>query len=247
MTQYNDFVAKIRQNKATLILIGLLVSSLSFIFLLANEKNFKVGTEYLVIQKSQNTTDTYALAKSAEYMGKILSEGIHSELFINEVIKTGKVNSEFLPFEKREKLKSWEKMVLVSQDADLGIIKINVFENDQRSALGVSEAISEVMTTKNQLFRAENQDIEVKILTGPVIERNPGMGNIAAAIIAGFIFGIMLTSVWFFSQAGKKKTQYSSRVVYENYDMEDKREAFSTQPFFQEDENYIESIRNFQG
>ena len=99
--QGNQFLALVKRKVGIIVLLGILVAALSFLFLVVSQKNFKVSTDFLVVQNQTSGQDYYSLSKSAEYIGSILSESIHSEAFINEVVKTGKVDNEFLPFDKR--------------------------------------------------------------------------------------------------------------------------------------------------
>lgn len=188
-------------------LAGLFLSSISFLFLVLNEKNFKVNSDFLIVQNANASQDAYSLSKSAEYFGKVLSESVYSELFINEVVKTGKVNAEFLPFDKKEKIKTWSKIVSASQNSNLGIINIKVFDNNQKQAIAISEGVSEVLTTKNNLFRGEGQNIEVKILSGPIIEKNPSILNIMAIILGGFLFGFLLSAVLVYYKSQQNKSE----------------------------------------
>ena len=125
--QFNQILPLIRLKLAGIIMFGLLVAAFSFLALVVKEKNFKVNTAYLIVQNQGLNEDYYTLSKSAEYVGKVLGEGIYSELFIDEVLKTGKVNPEFLPFDKKEKMKEWGKNVEVRRNPDLGIMSIEVF------------------------------------------------------------------------------------------------------------------------
>lgn len=203
--QNNQILALIRKKAWSIILFGVLVASLSFLALVVKEKSFKVSTDYLIVQNQTGNQDFYTLSKSAEYIGKILKEGVSSEIFINEVTKTGKVNAEFLPFDKKEKLKQWGKTVQVGLNPDLGIISVQVFEDNQRQAQAIADATAQVLTTQNAIFRGDGQNIDIKVLSGPVVEKNPSLGNIAAVSIAGFVLGAMLSSLWFVYKNEKRK------------------------------------------
>lgn len=250
--QNNQILAVLKKNIGTMALFGVLVAALSFAVLTMKEKNFKVGTDYLIVQNQASTQDFYTLSKSAEYIGKILNEGIYSELFIDEVVKTGKVNAEFLPFDKKEKLKSWSNTVAVGLNPDLGIISVRVFDNDQKQALAISQAVAVVLTTKSNLFYGEGQNINVKILSGPVLEKNPSMGNIAAASIGGFVLGMMLGAFWIVSKESRRKRDsfshsseaMSSSSVISKPSVEDQMEMGGN---FMSEEEYMESIRNMDG
>lgn len=176
--------------------MGVLVAALSFLFLVVSQKNFKVGTEFLIVQNQSGAQDFYSLSKSAEYIGKILNEAVYSELFIDEVVKTEKVNSEFLPFNKKDRMDDWKKIVKVNNNPQLGILEVDTFGNDQKETLAISEAISQVLTTKNNLFRGEGQNIDVRILSGPILENNPSFSDITLVMIAGFLAGVVMSIFW---------------------------------------------------
>lgn len=203
----DQIIALIKGKIGILVLGGLLVSAVSFLFLGMTEKNFKANTDFLVIQEQSGTQDYYSLSKSAEYISKILSESVYSELFIDEVIATGKVNKEFLPFDKKNKLEEWSKIVAVKRNVQLGVISIETFDNSQKNVLNISLGIAEVITTKNNLFRGDSQNINVKILSGPVIEKNPGINKIVMVVLGGFVLGFFLTliGVYYREEARRNK------------------------------------------
>ncbi len=192
----NQIMPFLKQKRGVIILSGILVAALSFLFLVVSQKNFKVGTDLLVVQNQSGAQDFYSLSKSAEYIGKILSEAVYSELFIDEVVKTEKVNSEFLPFNKKDRIDEWKKIVKVSNNPQLGILEIVTFGNEQKETLAISEAISQVLTTKNNLFRGEGQNIDVRVLSGPILEKNPSFSDITLIMIGGFLVGILVGIFW---------------------------------------------------
>jgi capsular polysaccharide biosynthesis protein len=238
-----NLLAKMKEKTAFMALSGLLLAALSFLFLVITEKNYKVSTDYLIVQNQSGSQDFYTLSKSAEYIGKVLNEGVYSELFIDEVVKTGKVNAEFLPFDKKDKLKQWSKIVKVNRNAELGILSIEVFDNDKRQAANISDAIADVLTNKNNLFRGEGQNINVKVLSGPVTEKNPSITNIAAAMIGGFVLGFLLSAMSVYYQAIKvPRIQGRGTIVFQgNTDVTKERMANSG--IFADADDYRESLK----
>jgi len=206
----NQILALIGKKIGGIILFGFFAASLSFFLLVTKEKNFKVTTDYLIVQNQTGAQDFYTLSKSAQYIGKVLNEGIYSEIFIGEVVNTGKVNSDFLPSDKKERLKAWSNAVHVVLNPDLGIINVQVFSNDQKQALTISQSIADVLTTKSNVFYGEGQNIDVKVLSGPVSERNPSIINISAASIGGFALGIMIAILWVITKEEKRRRRVFS-------------------------------------
>ena len=64
----NNFLLLMKKNIGFIALGGILLGSLSFLFLVINEKNFKVQTDFLIVQNQNEGQDYYTLSKSAEYL-----------------------------------------------------------------------------------------------------------------------------------------------------------------------------------
>lgn len=192
---YNPSFLVLRGKWGVIFLSGLLCAALAFLLLVFSSKSFKADTDFLVVQNqpSGSNQDFYSLFKSTEYLGKVLSESIFSERFIEAVIATGKVDANTLPADKKNRLETWGKRVSVQQNVEAGIIKIQVMDNDQRTVLKTSQAIQDVLTQQNMLFRGgEEKSVEIRVLSGPIVERNPSVKKIAVVAMAGFLLGASL-------------------------------------------------------
>lgn len=219
MNESNKVIYLIKNKLGSMALSGILVASLSFLFLVTSEKNFKANTDFLIIQNQTESQDFYSLFKSAEYVRDILSESVYSELFINEVIKTEKVNSEFLPFDKRKRMKEWSRIVKVNSGSQPGIISVEILSDSQKEVFNISESVIEVMLAKNQLFRGEG-NMEVKVLSGPIIEKNPEMGDIVMVLIGGFVLGFLLSLIGIYYKEERDAALYQDTLDKEREDEE---------------------------
>lgn len=173
---------------------GLLAGSLAFFSMVFFSKHFKVTTDFLVVQTgASQSQDFYAMLKSSEYLGKVLSESVQSEKFIGAVVETGGVDGNFLPSNPKDRLEAWEKMVKVTNNPDVGTLHIEVYGNDDRASLRVAQAVGQVLTEKNMLFRSgDEKSVEIRTLSGPIVEKNPNMERMILASSAGVIFGISI-------------------------------------------------------
>lgn len=181
------------EKKGSLLLAGIFVAAVSFFTVTAFSPRVKVTTDYMVVQTNTQSQDFYSIFKSSEYLGKVLSESIWSERFINAVLETGKVSKEFLPMDKSERLKAWRSMVSVEKNIELGMISVTVKSDTDREAGKVMQAISDVLITKNVEFRGgDEKAVEIRILSGPITERNPAPKELVAIIALGFLAGASL-------------------------------------------------------
>ena len=192
-----QFFALLQAKSRTMALFGLLFAAVSFSGLMVFGKPYQASTDFLVVQTGNQTQDFYAQFKSSEYLSKVLSNAVYSEYFINAVIETGKMNREFLPFDKKERLKAWSKIVGVQKNLELGIINVIVKGNRERDVARIIDGIAEVLTQKNSFFRGgDEKSVEVRVLSGPVSERHPTLGEILLTLLGGFATGFLFTGFW---------------------------------------------------
>jgi capsular polysaccharide biosynthesis protein len=196
----------LRSKIGTLIIWGLLFAVASFFVLMMTEKPFQTKMDFLVVQTSASNQDFYTQFKSSEYLGKILSEAVYSDRFIDAVIETGKVNREFLPFDKKDRLAAWSKMVSVEKNLELGILSVTVSGEKERDVARVMDAIAQVLTEKNVLFRGgDEKSVEIRVLSGPIVEENPTLKEIVKVTVAAFLAGLFLSAFFLV-------VQYESRI-----------------------------------
>lgn len=193
---------------------GLVLAALAMLSLILFSPKFSVQTDYLVSQDSVSGKDYYTLTRSSEYVSKILAEVVESDRFIEEVVNTGKFEANVLPIDNRERIKAWGRMVTVGKDVDLGIIRITVSGDRLLETQKVSAAISEVFTEKNGSFiSSDDQNVPIRVLSGPISNRNPEPSSLIAVIVGGFILGflISLSVVFLRNEAGRREPDFSLR------------------------------------
>ncbi|EKE21931.1 MAG: hypothetical protein ACD_7C00089G0004 [uncultured bacterium] len=183
-----DFLRLIKNKMGIIILFGLIVSLISFYAFIFTQKRYETTTDYLIVQDQMGTQDFYSLSKSAEYLGGVLSEAVYSSVFINELKNTNKISPAYFPLDERESQKKWKKAVEIEKSPNLGIMKVRVYDNNREVAIGISQGISEIMVTKNYLFRGK-VNLDVRVLSGPVTEKNPSIGKILLVVAGGFVLG----------------------------------------------------------
>lgn len=212
-----------------IVLSGLFVGALSFAVLVGTQKNFRANSDLLVAQNQNGFSDYYALSKSADYLAGVLIEAIYSEKFLEEVEAIGIISTDFLPSDKLERLKEWNRIVKVSKNSNTGMVNIQVFGDTQKQVMEISNAILNVLTTKNYLFLGKGQDIDIRILSGPLYEKNPSIANILLASGGGFLVGIILLLMWIFYQAEYGK--YRSVISFNDFQNEEiEKENFQEEP-----------------
>ncbi len=241
-----NILALIKDKMGTIILAGVFLAAISFLFIVVSQKNFKVTSDFLIVQDKDGAQDYYSASKSAEYISKIFGEAIYSDLFIQEAIKTGKINNEFLPFDKKERLKEWAKIVKVRRNPEVSMMSVSVYDNNRDNAVRISEAITNVLTTKSYLFRGSGVNFDVRVLSGPIVEKNPSLENILLVIMGGFIIGVLIALTIIFYQPKIKNTSF---IVDNNKFVGYHKISESSEDKYREpsEEEYKESLKYLNG
>jgi capsular polysaccharide biosynthesis protein len=204
----------IRKSWKELFLAGVLLGTLSFFLLVITQKQSRATTDLLIVQNSGNVSDYYAMSKSIDYLNGILMESVYSEKFLEEMKNIDNASISFLPFDKADRLKAWQKTVTLKKNTNAGIITAEVFGDNAKQTIKISNVLVDVLANKNTLFLGQGQNIEVKILSGPIAENNPTMMQIFLVSCGGFIFGILLASFWIFYREEKNN---NNQVFQHNF------------------------------
>lgn len=200
-----DFLRILSEKKGSLLLAGIFFAASAFFAVTILSPRVKTTTDFMVVQTTAQSQDFYSLFKSSEYLGRVLAQAIGSERFIDAVIETGKVEKGFLPVEKSERLKTWREMVTVKSDAELGMMSVVIKADTDREASKIMQAVSEVLTTKNAAFRGgDEKAVEIRVLSGPITERNPEPKELILVIMAAFMSGVALMTLRVVQKAIKR-------------------------------------------
>lgn len=207
-----DVKVLLKRKFGTLILMGVLGASLAFFLLMFTTPHYRTTSEFLVVQTAGGNQDFYSQFKSSEYLSKVLAEAVQSESYINAVIETGKVSPAMLPIDKKDRLEAWEKMVTVKKNLELGVIEIQVSGDNQKDMTAVMDGVTDVLVNKNVMFRGgAPESVQIKTLSGPILEKVPGAALIMKTLLAGFFAGLFVTLLVLFTKT-RKNTLTGNRL-----------------------------------
>jgi len=150
---------------------------------------YRSSTDFM-ISSHQNGQDYYTATRSAEYMSRVLGEIVYTEKFIDIVIETGSIDANFLPKNKKDRLEKWSQILTVNKNPELGFIQVVISGSTEREVSRISQAMTLVLTEKSsEFFGNGNEAVNVKLLSGPIIEANPSGSLLSLIVIAGFLLG----------------------------------------------------------
>lgn len=192
----HDILFELKRKTGLILLVGLFVAAISFMLLLVVEKKFESSASLLIISKSAQEGDFYSQFKYSEYLVKLLGDAVYSDRFLDAALETGKFDRKILPVDKRQAINEWEKIVVVKQRLDLGMLSLSVKRDNSRDAEQILSAATEVLTKQNTLFRGGDEgSVEVKLVAGPLTEKIPSFTEAVTVTVLGFILGILFSIV----------------------------------------------------
>lgn len=179
-----------RRRLGLAVLVGLLCAAGAFVVIVTTTPRSLARMDFLIVQNTK-TSDFYALFKSSEFLSEILVDAVHTERFIERVMMTPGGKVLHLPADTKKRLTAWRKMVDVSQRHKLGRLEIIVYGDRAHDVRMIANGIADVLIQQNSAFRGGAQnDVEVRLLTGPVIESNPSVQSIIVTLLMSFFFGV---------------------------------------------------------
>lgn len=191
------------KQKQTILLVALFVAAVSFFTYTILAPRYESTTDFQIVQMGNTGQDFYTLFKTSEYLGKVFGEAIESERFIQAVIESGSLKAENLPVDPNDRLTLWRDEISFEKNVELGMFRVIVKNDSQREADRISKGIATVLIEKNSLFRGgEEKSVEVRVLSGPLSERNPNFAEIAIFVGVMFVVGLLLASAFILARHG---------------------------------------------
>lgn len=163
-----------------------------FDLMVIQEPQYKASLKILVVQKQVAGQDIYSISKSAQYLTKILKEGVYSDSFFEKVDVDG------FSEQAKQRRKEWQKDVKVTIIRDLGVMEIDVFHSQKEKALQISQAITEVLEKNHNFYHGGGQNVELKVLDNPLVNQKPNTINLWLGTLLGALFGFFISLVLIF-------------------------------------------------
>lgn len=195
--EFKAFLRLLKSKLGTVFLFSLIISLVSFYAFIFSQKRYQVKTDLLISKSQDSNQDFYTASKEIEYMEGVLAESIYSSVFISELRNEDSLENFYFSVDENEALSDWKKTIEVERSANLGSMKLRVYDDNKNNALAVAEAVNDILINRNYLFGGKTST-EVKILTGPIIQKNPDIKSVILVVLGGFVIGFMLNTLYIY-------------------------------------------------
>lgn len=185
----HDIILELKRKTGRILFSGIIVSALAFSFMLFSQPAYRADIDFLVSPKNATGSDYYSLSRSSEYLGKALAQIVVSERFMEAGFDSGMVDRAEFPIDKKDRLKQWSDTVSVSRGSEGGMLHVRVLAKSGRSVERTAKAVTDILSNKAGEFLGSGSEVDIRILSGPIVDRNPSFGELVAGSIGGFILG----------------------------------------------------------
>jgi capsular polysaccharide biosynthesis protein len=191
----------------------------------------------LLIAQSNMTTDAYAIARSNQYIGGLISEVVYSGAFLDSLESSDAVfDRNYFNGTYKQNIKKWKKTVFARSGGDSGIIDIEIYHPDPSEAKKISLAVNELIISGKGPYQFANNQVKITTIDQPIISSFPVKPNIPLNLLASLIFGLSfsLSYIYFFPVSStdkllekKRKTvpALTSEPVYQTRNTETNKEV----------------------
>lgn len=147
----------------------------------------------ILITQNRGPVDPYVITKTNEYVTKVLSNVVTSDLFFKEVINTDyHINPNYFPIEQTARKEKWLKTVTVMASNDSGIMIIKILHRDKKEAGQIAEAVNYLLKMKSGEYHGIGSAVEIKVLDPPMVSEWPVEPPIVFNLVLSLVLGIIL-------------------------------------------------------
>lgn len=198
--EFIDYLRLLRRKKQTIVSGVVIFVVFTAIFTFVQPLKFGAESRVLVVQTNAIGIDSYAAARTNEYLGSILSKVVSSNTFFNEVINSGyKVDKDYFDGDTRKKMKKWRKTVSARSLNETGLIEVTVFHSDRYQVEQIARAVNYILKTKHGLYHGSNENIELKIIDQPIVSSFPVKPNIFLNFPLALVLSLIVSLIYIYS------------------------------------------------
>lgn len=242
--QYSEFINLAKKKKQSVLIITASFLLLVLIFTFVQPLKYRATTKLLIVQNYGQTSDSYAISRSNQFITNILAQVVYSDNFFREVLNSGyNIDKEIFSTDINKRKKQWEKMVDTRAVADTGMIVINTYYQDKETADQINQAIAYTLKLRHAEYHGLGENVSVKVIDTTTVSDFPVKPNIILNLIFGLVFGfgLGLYFVYFFPTKEikiklwqRRKNNISPDLINYGYVGQKTTPEFAAEPVYDE-------------
>jgi capsular polysaccharide biosynthesis protein len=197
-----------KNRKKTIFYVAFIFLILVMIVTFLRPLEYRATTKILVTQSYGPASDAYSVSKSNQFISNVLAQIIYSDLFFDDVLKSGyNIDQNYFSGDDGKRKKQWQNMVKVIVLNDAGVIIAHTYHVDKYQANQINQAIAYTIKTKHSQYHGFGSKLSVKIIDKTIVSRFPVKPNVILNAVFGIIIGIVLGIVYAYLNPEKRKVK----------------------------------------
>ncbi len=186
-----DFLKLFKKRKATVTIVTLTFVILGLIITLAQPLKYSSKSRLLILQPN-TSADAYAVARSNQYVGGLISEVIYSGSFLDSLKSSSfAFNRNYFNGTYKENIKKWKNTVFAKSGGDTGIIDIEIYHTDPEEAKQISLAVNQLIISGQSPYKFDPNQTKISIIDQPIVSSFPVKPNIFVNFAISLLFGFL--------------------------------------------------------
>ncbi|MEI6835812.1 MAG: Wzz/FepE/Etk N-terminal domain-containing protein [Candidatus Falkowbacteria bacterium] len=186
-----EFIKLAKKRKMTVISITLIFVIIGLIVTLAQPLKYRSKSRLLILQPD-TAADAYAVARSNQYVGGLISEVIYSGSFLDSLNSSSYVfNRNYFNGTYKQNIKEWKKTVFAKSGGDTGVIDIEIYHTDPEEARKISLAVNQLIISGQSPYKFNANQTKISVIDEPVVSSFPVKPNIILNLGLGLLFGFL--------------------------------------------------------
>lgn len=145
----------------------------------------------LLIAQPNMAADAYAIARSNQYVGGLISEVVYSGAFLDSLESSDAVfDRNYFNGTYKQNIKKWKQTVFARSGGDSGIVEIEIYHPDPSEAKKISLAVNNLIISGQGPYQFANNQIKITTIDQPIISSFPVKPSIPLNLLASLIFGL---------------------------------------------------------
>jgi capsular polysaccharide biosynthesis protein len=157
---------------------------------------YEARAKVLVIQNQVSHLDAYTATKSAEKIGKNLSEVVESTSFYNDVVALYPAIKDEFSVDPIDLRKEWKQDVNAEIIPETGILDVRAYNEDRQTVADLVNTMTYVLVNKSEKYHGGGLTVSIQVIDDVVVSRYPVRPNIFVNTALAFMLGIVAGSVF---------------------------------------------------
>ena len=244
-----DFIQLAKKRKMTVINITLIFVIIGLIITLAQPLKYRSKSRLLILQPN-TAADAYAVARSNQYVGGLISEIIYSGSFLDSLnASTFSFNRSMFNGSYKQNLKLWGKTVYAKSGGDTGVIDIEIYHTNPEEAKNISIAVNELIVSGQSPYKFNANQTKISVIDQPVVSTFPVKPNVPINLAMSLLFGFLSGCSYIYLFPKKQLSEKLAKEIFGSDEIKVKRHKpivqnfqpvyTATQPTFETNPAYI--------